>query len=232
MRLVVNGRALSHFLCSPESLRELGVGWLLTQGFIETPAQIRFLRVCPNRSEIEVALGGEVTDAPHPAFVLTSGCGGGRASAAIYQSTVTKCSSPLQVDHSVIRKMMGDMYTIFARRQGSAGMHCAGLCHASNTTGIMVCCDIGRHNAVDKVIGRGLLANHDFGSSVLVTSGRVSSDMMFKAIRAGIPIVVSQHSVTSMAIDLAGAAGIALVSRLHRQDYGLHGQTDRVMLST
>jgi FdhD protein len=111
-------------------------------------------------------------------------------------------------------------------------MHCAGLCGISDSDTIAVSCDIGRHNAVDKVIGRGMLEGRDFTACVLVTSGRISSDMMFKAIRAQIPIVASQHSVTSMAVELADLAGIALIGRLRRQKHDLYGRVDRITAET
>jgi FdhD protein len=73
--------------------------------------------------------------------------------------------------------------------------------------------DIGRHNAVDKVIGRGLLTNVSFGTAQLLTTGRISSDIVMKTARAGIPVVISLSIATSLAVDLALRAGILLIGR-------------------
>ncbi|MEW5875745.1 MAG: formate dehydrogenase accessory sulfurtransferase FdhD [Candidatus Zixiibacteriota bacterium] len=229
VRLIVNGHPLSHFLCSPESLRELAVGWLFTQKLLPDIHDLRLLRVCPRSNDIEVSLGSELRPVEEPVFALTSGCGGGRVETGVYREAVPVCGSPLRAPQSAIRRIMGEMYAAFARHKGSAGMHCAGLCGISDSDRIAVACDIGRHNAVDKVIGRGLLEGRDFTTSVLVTSGRISSDMMFKAIHAQIPIVASQHSVTSMAVELAEFSGIALLGRLNRQRHDAYGKTDRLV---
>jgi FdhD protein len=85
--------------------------------------------------------------------------------------------------------------------------------------------DIGRHNAVDKVIGKGLLADISFGTGQLMTTGRMSSDIVMKAARAGIPSVISLSIATTLAIDLADQCGILLVGRGLRSEpisYGLH----------
>jgi len=229
VRLIVNGRPLSHFLCSPESLSELAVGWLFAQKILNDIHEVRLLRVCPRSNDVEVSLTTELRPVEQPVFALTSGCGGGRVETGVYREAVPVCSSPLCVPQSTIRRIMGEMYTAFARHRRSAGMHCAGLCGVSDSDRIAVACDIGRHNAVDKVIGRGLMEGRDFATSVLVTSGRISSDMMFKAIHAHIPIVASQHSVTSMAVELADLSGIALLGRLNRQQHDAYGRIDRIL---
>jgi FdhD protein len=93
----------------------------------------------------------------------------------------------------------------------TGGIHAAALTDGSRV--LFLSEDIGRHNAVDKVIGRGLLAGVSFGSTQLITTGRISSDIVMKTARAGIPVVISLSVATSLAADLARAAGILLVGR-------------------
>jgi len=73
------------------------------------------------------------------------------------------------------------------------------------------------------------MKNIDFGSSILATSGRISSDMVLKAVAAGVPVLASQRSVTTLAVEIAEAAGIALVGRLSKPDRIILGQKDRIM---
>ena len=88
--------------------------------------------------------------------------------------------------------------------------------------------DIGRHNAVDKVIGSGLLHDVDFSNMVLAASGRISSDMVLKATRAGIPVMISPRSVTTMAADIASRANIAIAGRMAKQNKVYAGNVERI----
>jgi FdhD protein len=99
-----------------------------------------------------------------------------------------------------------------------SGIHCASISESGQDGSILTSYDIGRHNAVDKAIGAGALNSVDFSRTVLATSGRISSDMVLKAIQAGIPILVSQRSVTSLAAAMADKAGIAIVGRMGKDE--------------
>jgi FdhD protein len=81
---------------------------------------------------------------------------------------------------------------------------------------------------VDKAIGAALMGGADFGCSVLATSGRISSDMVLKASRAGVPVVLSPRSVTTMAADLADRADIVIVGRLSKPDRLITGNKKRI----
>jgi FdhD protein len=94
----------------------------------------------------------------------------------------------------------------------TGGVHSAGL--AAGDELVAHCEDIGRHNAVDKVVGRALLAGVDFHATALLATGRLSSEMVWKAARAGVPVVTSLSIPTDLARDIAEAAGITLVGRI------------------
>ena len=93
----------------------------------------------------------------------------------------------------------------------TGGVHAAALTDGSRL--LFLSEDIGRHNAVDKIIGRGILAGMSFSNTQLLTTGRISSDIVMKTARAGIPVVISLSVATSLAVDLALRAGILLVGR-------------------
>lgn len=229
-QIVVNRQPIAQFLCSPRDLQALAYGWLYTQGVIDSPGEIATIRACHKSGMIRVRM---------PSFdpgrlsgfrtALSSGCGGGRVGLDQYGGEWTPLDSECTIDHAALAQHMDAMYRQFRSSSLWEGMHCAAIARAETPAEILLASDIGRHNAVDKAIGRGLLAGWDFGLSALATSGRISSDMILKARRAGIPIVISQHSVTSMAIEIARAAGIALISRFGRRDEERFGETRRIV---
>jgi len=88
--------------------------------------------------------------------------------------------------------------------------------------------DVGRHNAVDKVLGRGFLDNIDFTKSVILTSGRIAADMIQKAARAGVPILVSRSIPTTEAYAIATEIGITLIGRISTQNPILYTRPDRI----
>jgi len=92
--------------------------------------------------------------------------------------------------------------------------------------------DVGRHNAVDKVLGRGFLDNIDFARSVLLTSGRIAADMIQKAARAGVPILVSRSIPTTEAYSIATEIGITLIGRIGTQNPILYTRQDRIRHSS
>lgn len=231
VQIVVNDRPMAQLLCSPNDLQALAYGWLFTQGVIDLPGEITSLRACHESGVIRVGLRHD-REARIEGFrtVLSSGCGGGVINMERYLSVLPELSSDFSAEHAAMESIMTETYDRF--RNPSArweGTHCAAISHTDESAKMLMASDIGRHNAVDKVIGMGLLADWDFGRSILATSGRLSSDMVLKAHRAGVPIVISQHSVTSMAIEIARAARIALVSRFGRRDEDVFGERRRII---
>ena len=138
--------------------------------------------------------------------------------------------SKLTVEAARLPGLLSAMFREHEARCPERGMHCAALIAADDDGDMIITRDVGRHNAVDKAIGIGLMKSLDFGRTIAATSGRISSDMVLKAWRAGIPIVLSPRSVTTMAEEFARKAGIAVVARLARPDRVLAGKTDRILM--
>jgi FdhD protein len=229
LRLFINGRFFTHILCTPVSLKELTMGWLFTQRYIDGLDDVGSLGACEGDTEISVSLKRGVPTQPakyNP--VSTSGCSGGEVDASQYFQALKRLESTLTVSMTCLRDVMSAMFRRLASNGDMSGMHCASLASGDNFADLLTAFDVGRHNAVDKVIGAGLLKSVDFSSGILATSGRISSDMVLKAARAGVPVVVSQRSVTTLAADLAGSAGVAIVGRINRRDRVVLGQTNRI----
>ncbi|HEY9054584.1 MAG TPA: formate dehydrogenase accessory sulfurtransferase FdhD, partial [Rectinemataceae bacterium] len=120
------------------------------------------------------------------------------------------------------RRMFGSA-ELYAR---TGGMHIAALAAGSR---FIAREDVGRHNAVDKVLGRALLDGIDLGGSILLTSGRIASDMAAKAINAGIPLLASRSIPTTEAFSLAVDAGLTLVGRLGSASPIVYTSGERVL---
>jgi FdhD protein len=208
VELVLGGRVLVRIQCLPERLEDLAVGFLRTEGLIESPRAIAGCRVAPDGGRIEVR-----ADVDPDRLVLfrervatSSGCGSGASAAA---DALPRLTSDARFAPEEIFARMKDLLQASALFRETGGVHAAALTDG-RTLGVFAE-DIGRHNAVDKAVGAALRQGADLAALALLTTGRASSDIVAKAVRAGIPAVVSRGAVTSRAIELGRSADAAVV---------------------
>ena len=228
IRLFINGAYFSRILCTPHDLKELVVGWLFTQQIVDSPDDIDVLGVCDSMTDVSIKLSHEIGEVRDYNPVTSSGCSGGEMNAHVYSDQISKLDSDLSVEMSALKDMISKLFGCIAATEPSHGIHGALIIDMSPSSKEYFSYDIGRHNAVDKVIGAGLLHGIDFSKSILIVSGRISSDMTLKAVRAEIPILVSPRSVTSLAAEIAEMAGIAIIGRMAKRDQVLAGNSNRV----
>jgi len=202
-----NERDAVTLMCSPGELRELAVGWLFAEGFLQSTGEIMSIGACVEMRIVDVTASPDRWDVvSQRRRTVSSGCGGG-TSRHPNEEDLRRVVGTHDPNCSLLRQMLA--HATEYKRTG--GIHAAALTDGSRV--LFQSEDIGRHNAVDKVIGRGLLAGMSFGNTQLMTTGRISSDIVMKAARAGIPVVISLSIATSLAVDLACRAGILLVGR-------------------
>ena len=230
VQLVVSNGLSTTLICTPNHLPELVTGWLFTQGLVENIGDICSLQVCDSNIRVLVQVKQNGAPAVVPSEILTSsGCSGGRVLGSSFRIDGYKCPSTLTVSTARLVQAISAMYDASSVDQELSGLHCAAVVPLDGVTEVIADSDIGRHNAVDKVIGAALTKKLDCGQAVLTTSGRVSSDMVLKGIRAGIPVIATRRSVTTLAAELAAKAGIAVVARLSRGQPVIVGFTDRII---
>jgi FdhD protein len=166
---------------------------------------------------------------PPRRLVLTSGCGGG-----ITLQYLTESYPALESDFvttpEVILQRMRDLQGAAVLYNAVRGVHTAIL---GNTERMLTCAeDVGRHNAVDKIAGKALLGGIDTRDCILLTSGRISSEMLSKARRMLIPVVVSRTAPTSTAVRLAEAWQICIVGYVRRDGMRVYTHPQRLGIAS
>ncbi len=212
IRLVLNNEPLVTLLCTPVELEELTLGSLLSEGVLHNRSSIENLEF----DEKEAAVRIELSDLP-PDFsklfekrTISSGCGKG----------VTFTSYRMPADRRIeargqlmrlgdIRRQLAEFRTISKLYLETGGVHSAALSDGKEI--LFFSEDIGRHNAVDKLIGKAFLKSVPLENKILFTSGRVTSEIMTKAGRNRFPIVISRAAPSCMAVSYAEDMGITLV---------------------
>ncbi len=213
----VNGERFLTLLCSPFQLEALVVGYLWMEKVIEDPADISRLDISEVDGRAEVTLTRPVTLPTER--ILTSGCGGG-ITFRIDPRLFPRLRSSLRVTPRQLSARIAELYAQAVRYRASRGIHGAGLADGERL--LVMAEDVGRHNAVDKVKGEALLRGIPTVDHVLLSTGRISSEMLLKAARMGVPVVASRTSPTEMAVGLAEQLGITVVGYLRPDGLNLY----------
>jgi FdhD protein len=212
LSVYVNGEKFLTLLCSPMGLEDLIVGYLWMEKVITDPAEIARLEVSPVDGRAEVTLTHAVVLPTER--ILTSGCGGG-ITFRIDHRLFPRVHSTLRLRPAQVGARMKDLFQAAVHYQRSRGIHGAALADAERL--LIVAEDVGRHNAVDKVKGEALRRGIPTEDRLLLSTGRVSSEMLLKAARMGVPVVASRTSPTEMAVALAEQLGVTVCGYV-RQD--------------
>ena len=223
MTVHVNQSELVTFLCTPHKLRYLVLGFLYLEGIIDGLDEVMLLRVCDEEEMIEVRLNH---DAELPTRrVLTSGCGGGTTFADLSAQT-SKLDSALKVTPSQILGLMRRLYLEAELYRATGGVHTSALSDGHEL--LVVASDVGRHNTLDKIQGQCLLEGINTRDRILLTTGRLSAEMLNKAAKMQTPVVVSRTSPTDLAVGMAKAWGITLVGYACGQQIHVYSGEERL----
>ncbi len=213
MWLEVNGRPAVTWMCTPDRLEELAVGWLHGEGYIDAIDQVK-LRPCAT----DLGFWAEVPEAQADAVraegrrpVLASGCG---AVSTFLADPASVTAEPLRGTPPAQEQLRALFKQLFARGdryKDTGGIHAAALVDGPELLAHAE--DIGRHNAVDKAIGGALLMRRQIVGLGLLVTGRISAELAFKASRAGIAWVATPSVPSTLAVEIARRSGMVLVGR-------------------
>jgi FdhD protein len=225
LTVYVNLRELVTILCTPSKVNFLVLGFLYAEGIISGMGDVMMMRVCDEESEVDVRLSNPDLELPTKRR-LTSGCGGG----ATFTTQAERVDSSLAATPAEVRSLMKQFQEQRELSQSVDGMHASALADTGSV--LVVAEDIGRHNTLDKIQGECLLRGVSTRDRLLLTTGRVSSEMLLKAARMQAPIVVSRHSPTESAVSLARDLGIALVGHARGNRLSVYSHPERLGCST
>ena len=244
LEIVVNGKSIAVLMRLPGQEKELAAGFCITEGYVRNARDIMLIHHCGlglpapgedeagagdgsrNRIELQVADEGFLSARkPDEVRLIRSGCGAADVSAV--SDLLPFLTKGFSVDSSLLLRLgraLRDLQTIHPK---VGGTHSAALfdarAHAVHTAE-----DIGRHNAVDKVIGYCLLRKIPLEDKILVTSGRASYEMATKAIRAGLPLIAALSAPTSLAVQIAQSRGLTLIGYLRGSRMNVYTHPERL----
>jgi FdhD protein len=216
----VNAERFLTLLCSPMMLDELVIGYLWMEKVIAAREEIVALEVSAVDGRADVTLAAPVTLPTER--ILTSGCGGG-ITFRIDHRLFPRLRSSLMVRPEQLALGMKQLFQAAQHYQKSRGIHGAALYDGERL--LVVAEDVGRHNAVDKVKGRALLDGIETRDRILLSTGRISSEMLLKAARMAVPVVASRTSPTEMAVALAEQLNITVCGYVRPDALNLYAGT-------
>jgi FdhD protein len=210
LTIILNGRELVTTLCSPADLDYLVVGILASEGLIEEKDEIKSLVVDDKAGLARVETKGGKNLARERLFKPLVASGGGKgASSYTIPDNKTRLESGVTISADEVFSLVGEFLHRSPVYQATGGVHSAALC---DSKGILVFHDdIGRHNAIDKVFGQCLMTGVKTDDHVLVTSGRISSEIVLKVAQRKVPILISKAAPTSLGVKLADSLGMTLI---------------------
>jgi len=222
LQVVINGKEIVSFFCTPLQVRELVIGFLLTEGILKGHFCAESLSI-NNGDEITVSitLDGEIEERQ---MTITSGCVGGITFSA--KKELNRISDNFVLNAETLKKLFIDFNQRAELFRMTGCVHGAAI---ADRDGIIYFSeDIGRHNAVDKIIGCCILENIPFSEKILMASGRLSSEIVTKAGKWGIPVISSRTSPTSRAVEIAEKAGITLVGFVRGDKFNIYSNSHRI----
>ncbi|MGD1004143.1 MAG: formate dehydrogenase accessory sulfurtransferase FdhD [Methanoregulaceae archaeon] len=222
--LFVNGRHAMTAMMSPVMLEEFVTGYLFTEQIIKGINEIDSIKIEKNRISV---ITKNLFKVVGPKKTILSGCGG--STSYIDTEKLPKIKSDYTLKTSVIWNTVKSVLNSELHRI-TGGIHVVALLDQEKILAISE--DIGRHNALDRVIGYGLRNGIDLSRTFVIASGRISSEMARKCLIANIPIIVSRGATTTLAVDIAEKTGLTIVAFARGGKMVIYTHTSRIQGNT
>jgi FdhD protein len=230
LTIVLNHREVVTLLCTPEDLKWLAAGYLASEGFIQDKAQIKKITLNESKGIVHVETKGqEIADA-EPLTKKLIASSGGRGVTALRLSDAlpqAKITSQMNMAPNDVFNMVKDFQERSEVFKATGGVHSAALCDTNSI--LLFTEDIGRHNAIDKIFGSCLLEDIPLDDRAIMTSGRVSSEILLKVAKRNIPILISKSAPTDVAVKLAESLGITLIGFVRGTRMNVYANSQRVI---
>ncbi len=220
--LTVNGELWLTFLCTPIDLEALAAGFLFNEGLIDSKSEIAGLTVCAQGDNVDVWLTHSLEKPAQ--WRRTSGCSAG-ATAGL--AAIEPFLTPgFQITPSQIETLMEMLHAGQTLYRQARGIHASALVQDGHVLARSE--DIGRHNTLDKIAGQVLLGDTLGGQRILLTTGRISSEMLQKGVRLKAAVLISRTSPNALSIETARQAGVTLIGYARRGSFQIYTHPERV----
>ena len=228
LTLYLNGQEWAVLLASPHDPLSLALGYLANEGVLTHPDQVTGARVCDDGAGVDVRLNGPVPSRPR---VRTTGCGRGLTRARPEAASLAPLDAPRAVTPAALFALLRALREQAVLYAQAGGVHAAGLGTPDGAL-LWAAEDVGRHNAVDRVRGLAWRAGQRTSGLVLVTTGRISAEMLVKAVRMGCGVVASRTAATAHAVALARQWQVTLVAYARSRRMRVYAHPWRLALPT
>lgn len=226
LKLAINHKELSSLVCLPDHVEELTAGFLLTSGIINEKNGLKGLNYDREKKIIHIELeDNSVIKDMIFSKMRPVGCGTGTLLFA--QKNISVSSSRVKIRKEKISELMNEFNRSSEVFRETGGVHSAAISDGQNI--LVMREDIGRHNAIDKVIGNIYLAQNTINDKIILTSGRMSSEIVLKAVYSGISVIISRSAPTTRAIEIAEDNGITLVGFARSSNFNVYSGFSKVL---
>ena len=212
LTIILNNQEVVTLLCSPKDLGYLAIGFLFSEGLLRSKDEIKKITVDDQRGVVRVETEEDKTLANELLFKRVITSGGGRAGSFYGVADVpsqTKIESQIEISTYDVFTLMDEFVQRSEVFKATGGVHSAALCDTENI--LVFNEDIGRHNAIDKIFGECILKDIPTDDRLVITSGRISSEILLKVAKRDIPIIISKSAPTDLGVKLANDLGITLL---------------------
>lgn len=229
LTIILNNQELATLLCSPTNLRYLAIGFLFSEGLLNSKEEIKKIIVDDRRGVVRVETAGGEELAREALFkrFITAGCGRG---ASFYSATdvqgQVKVESRVEISTLEVLTLVNEFQQRSRIYRATGGVHSAALCDVKNI--LMFSEDIGRHNAIDKIFGECILNDIATEDHIIITSGRVSSEILLKVARRNVPIIISKSAPTNLGLRLAADLGVTVVGFVRGRRMNVYTHAGRI----
>lgn len=230
LTILLDGEEFITLLCTPSGLDCLTAGFLISESIIKGKADIKKIRIDEKRgiAEVDTYESSMIAKKLHGKRTMTTGCGKGSTFYnAVDSINCRKVSTELELSANAILELMRDFNKRSELFLNTGGVHSVAL--GTDTEIILFHEDVGRHNAMDKIIGEASLRDIELSDKIVLTSGRISSEMLIKAAKGQIPVIVSRSAPTDLAVELANQLGITVIGFARGQRMNIYCNPERII---
>ncbi len=229
LTIYLNDEELVTLLCTWEHPDELAVGFLRSEGFIKTRDDVQEVKV-------DAGQGFVVVRTCRPAVIagetflkryITTGCGKGTSFYHLSDAVCPPVKTGFTVRTGQILNLMVQAQRMSDLFKMTGGVHSSAICTTDEILFFRE--DVGRHNTVDKLIGRCTLDGIDTTDNILLTTGRISSEILVKTAKMGVPLIASRSAPTDLAVRLAADMGVTIAAFVRNQRMNVYTHPERVV---